>query len=139
MYPVLSDGFDSEEREVASFASGLECLDKSRAIQSQREESDINEIVRRFGLSGELPVARRVPLDVSDFSDGDMDYRESLDAVRAADLSFLSLPASVRESFGNDPARFVDFAVLPESLPQMRLWGLAPPAEAQPAEPDVPA
>ena len=38
------------------------------AVQSQRDEADINTIVRRFGLSGELPQGVRAPT-YGDFED----------------------------------------------------------------------
>ena len=43
------------DRDAASNETALECLDESKAIQSAEEESNINTIVRRFGISGELP------------------------------------------------------------------------------------
>ena len=48
---VLDTTTDMDE---ASVEAGLECKDDSLAVQSQRDEADINTIVRRFGLSGEL-------------------------------------------------------------------------------------
>ena len=43
------------DMDEASDLSGLRCEDESLAIQSARDETDINTIVRRFGLTGELP------------------------------------------------------------------------------------
>lgn len=123
----FSDGSDPVERDSRSLDTATNAGGKSRTIQSQAEDADINTIVRRFGLTGELPVARRVPLDIQHF-DADVDYRDCLEAVRAADSSFSSLPAEVRARFENDPARFVDFATDPKNLDQMRSWGLAPAA-----------
>ena len=44
-------------------------------------------------------------MDVSDF----VDYQEALGIVAQARESFLALPSSVRERFGNNPASLIDF------------------------------
>lgn len=109
---------------------GLECKDPSLAVQDQADEADINTIVRNFGITGKLPQSVRVPT-YGDF-EGIDDYREAIEAVRAADASFMAMPAEVRSRFGNDPAAFVDFCSDPSNLPEMRKLGLAVP-EAAPA------
>lgn len=106
MVVELRSGFNYD-RDAASVASGLECKDKSLAQQSQKEEADINVIVRRFGLTGEVPSNVRVPLQ-SDFVDL-ISYQECLNAVRDAEAEFMKLPAQVRSRFENDPAQFVEF------------------------------
>lgn len=111
---------------------GLLCADISLAVQSQADDADINTIVKRFGLTGELPLNKRVPLPSDLFVDG-LDYRECLEAVKAADASFMSLPAAVRSSFDNDPEAFVAFAENPDNLAKLREWGLAPAAAVAPA------
>lgn len=127
------NNYDVDE---ASLEDGLECLDKSLAIQSQRDESDINTIVKRFGLTGELPLSQRIPLQVD--IDELLDYRTCLDRVKAAQLSFASLPAAVRSTFNNDAGAFVDFAEKPENIGQLREWGLAPPAPVEPGPDPAP-
>lgn len=80
---------------------------KSRTRQEFKDEVDINTIVRRFGVTGQVPVSIRQPLN-ADFSDA-MDFRESMNAMVEARESFDLLPARVRSRFHNDPAEFVDF------------------------------
>lgn len=131
--------YDGLADEV-SYESGLECLDPSLAVQSQLEDADINTIVKRFGLTGELPANKRVPLDPDTFYDN-VEYRDCLDVVAKANASFMSLPAGVRARFDNDPALFCDFAEVPENYDTLVEWGLAekrelpsvPPAEVPPA------
>ena len=43
------------DMSAVSDETGLCCEDESLAIQSAKEDADINTIVRRFGLTGELP------------------------------------------------------------------------------------
>lgn len=79
----------------------------SQTQQSFKEECDINTIVRRFGLTGEFPENVRVP-QYADFEET-FDFMSSMNVIRAAQESFDAMPASVRDRFAHDPARFVDF------------------------------
>lgn len=106
---------------------------ESRTVQSSKEEADINTLVKRFGLTGQLPQNVRVPLS-GDFTDA-MDFRTAMDAILAAEKSFDAMPADVRKRFNNDPGDFVDFTTAVDSsgklvnLDEMRKMGLAvPPA-----------
>lgn len=104
----------------------------SLTVQSEADEADINVLVRRFGLTGQIPVDVRTPLP-SDFTEA-LDYKDALDALRAADQSFSELSSDVRERFSNDPAKFYDFVTAEQdgklvNLEEMRKFGLAVPAE----------
>ena len=99
-FPVVRTLFNLP-RKLWSERNGLKCLDPSRAVQSQKEEADINTIVRNFGLTGVLPVGVRVP-QYGDFT-GTGDYRDCVEAVRAAQESFDKLPATLRAELDNDP------------------------------------
>lgn len=111
------------DRDSASAESGLLCEDVSLAVQSERDDCDINVIMERFGHGVPLPGSLRIPT-YGDFT-GVSDYRSALDLISAADDSFMQLPADVRSRFQNDPARFVDFASDPRNLDEMRAMGLA--------------
>lgn len=104
----------------------LVCSDPSLAIQSQAAEADINNIVRSFGVTGQLPTSVRLP-QYGDFTGVD-DYRSAVEAVMAAEASFLEVPAWIREKFANDPHRFAEYCLDASNLPQLREWGLASPA-----------
>lgn len=103
--PALRAAYDDHSQ--LSDLSGLLCEDESLASQSSFEESDINVLVRRFGLDGQLPVDVRAPT-YGDFT-GLKSYQESLDALLEAQASFMAMPAHVRAEFDNDPHRFVSF------------------------------
>lgn len=115
--------------EDASDESGLLCADPSLAVQDQRDEVDINTIVRRFGLTGKLPEDVRMP-EYGDFV-GISNYHQAMNAVASANESFDALPAEVRSRFGNDPGRFVDFCMDPANLEEARKLGLAAPLPPQ--------
>lgn len=111
------------DRRASAKACALVCLDDSLASQSSKDESDINVIVRRFNVSGQMPQSLKLPT-YGDF-DGVMDYGSALRSIREADAAFMRLPADVRVRFGNDPARFVGFCSDAKNLPELRKMGLA--------------
>lgn len=126
------------DADLASYDSGLLCEDLSLAVQDARDEVDINTIVRRFGLTGQLPDEVRVP-QYGDFV-GLHDYHSAMNAVADANESFDALPADLRSRFNNDPAVFVEFCLDERNRDEMTKLGLLKPVEpAPPAAPGVPA
>lgn len=117
----------SYDRAEISKATGLRCEDPSLTIQSQKEEADINNIVKAFGVTGQLPASIRLP-SYGDFTGID-DFRSALEAVKAAEESFNQVPAAIRSQFDNSPQAFLEFCSDPSNLPQLREWGLAPTPE----------
>lgn len=130
--PFIRSPFNYDTDE-ASNETGLVCDDESLAVQSERDECDINIIVRRFGLPGVLPSGVRQPT-YGDFV-GVSDYQSALAVIESADESFYAMPADVRARFGNDPAQFVDFCSDPANLSEMRKLGLAVPETPEPLPP----
>lgn len=122
--PFLRSEHNYDTR-AASRETALFCKDPSRAKQSMLAETDINEIMRRFGKTGVLPQSVRIPT-YDDFT-GVNDYQTALNAMIAADDSFMQMPADVRKRFHNDPAEFVEFCSNPDNLSEMRKLGLAVP------------
>lgn len=110
---------------AASAATALTEFDASKTVQSQKEEADINTIVKRFGVTGRLPVVPNLP-EYGDFTDSPRDYREALERLEAAETAFYTVPSEIRSKFNNDPAAFFD-AVHKASKEQLQEWGLAPP------------
>lgn len=87
--------------------TGLECKDPSLAQQHMKDECDINVIVERFGVTGELPTAP-IPPQYGDFS-GVTDYHTAINAVRASEEAFMALPAKIRARFDHDPNALLQF------------------------------
>lgn len=94
----------------------------NRTQQQFKEESDINEIVRRFGLTGEMPDNPRVP-QYGDFEEV-TDFQSAMNAVRQAEEGFMELPADVRARFANDPQRLMDFLADEANRDEARKLGL---------------
>lgn len=102
---VRADG--NYDMDAASLESALFCEDESRAQQSAADETDINTIVRRFGITGHLPTGIVVPT-FGDF-EGVSDFKSAMDVVANANEAFDAMPAEVRARFKNDTQAFVEF------------------------------
>lgn len=117
------------DRDKNSDLAKLVFTGPSRTKQSFRDECDINNILRQFNVTGQLPVGSVQP-QYGDFS-GITDYQSALNAVMAAQDSFLQLPAKVRAKFDNDPALFVEFASDEANKDEMKALGLLREETAQ--------
>lgn len=122
---MRSRGLFRYDGDAASAATGLPAGDDGMTQQQFAEECDINTIVRRFKLTGEMPVGVRPPV-FGDFTDV-MDFQTAMEAVVKAREAFDALPAEVRYEFHNDPQRFVEFSSDQKNLPRLRELGLAVP------------
>ena len=120
---------------LVSQETGLECKDPSLAQQHMKDECDINVLVERFGVTGQLP---KTPLEPSygDFS-GVSDYHTALNAIKAADTAFMGLPAQLRAKFDHDPNALLQFLQNEQNRDEAIMLGLI---DGQPvAEPVVSA
>jgi phage internal scaffolding protein len=103
--------------------TGLLCEDASLAVQNAKDESDINTIVRRFGLTGELPSDIQMPQS-GDYT-GVGDFHSAMNVVAKANQEFLRVPAEIRARFLNDPQRFSEFFNDPSNQEEAIKLGLA--------------
>lgn len=112
------------DADAASAATGLVMTEPSMTQQQFKEETDINTIVKRFGITGQVPTSIRMP-SYMDFSEV-VDYQSALNTMLSAEQSFLQLPSSVRERFGGDPGKFVEFCSDDRNIEEARRLGLVP-------------
>jgi len=110
------------DTDAASNESGLHCEDASLAQQHFKDECDINNILRQFNITGLLPEAPLSPR-YGDFT-GVVDYHSALNQVIAAEDEFMSLPATLRARFENDPARLIEFLNNPQNKDEAVSLGL---------------
>lgn len=115
--------YNHYDAKAASDASGISGFGPGKTIQSQKEEADINTIVRNFGVTGKLPTGVRIPT-YGDFMGVD-DYATAIQAVRDAEASFLAMPSELRTRLDNDPQKFVEWCADARNLDEMRKLGLA--------------
>lgn len=113
-----------------SDATGLDCsVEPSLTKQAFAEECDINTIVRRFGITGQLPENVRMPT-YGDYT-GVVDFKTAMDAMALARESFEAMPAHVRERFDNDTQKFVEFCSDEKNRDEAISLGLVPAKPVQ--------
>lgn len=118
----------SYRKDENSLENGFDCLSDhedhlSKTVQSERDNADINVIVKRFKVTGQLPQGVRVP-SYGDYTTVS-DFRTAMNMVREAEENFMELPSQVRFKFGNDPQAFLEFCQDPANVPEMVKMGLA--------------
>jgi len=118
------------DRDELSNKTGLTCKDPTRTQQHLSEEADINTIVKRFKLTGQLPTNIRMPTS-GDFTNVPT-FDQAMHALVQAREAFQALPAKIRARFHNDPAELVAFCDDPENLQEARKLGLVPKDELPP-------
>lgn len=130
--PFLRTPYNYDTNQAGD-ESGLQCQDKSLAKQSFADECDINTIVRRFNLTGELPSNVRMPT-YGDFT-GIFDFHSAMNAIALANESFDAMPAEVRARFHNNPAEFVAFCSDEANRDEARRLGLVKPEDLEATNP----
>lgn len=104
----------------------LVCPDDGMTRQEFKDECDINVLMATYERNGVMPPLNRgTPqfLDVSDVPD----LPRAIAVIDAASAAFMTLPAKVRREFDQDAVKFMEFAMKPENIGQLREWGLAAP------------
>lgn len=113
----------------------LDCSEsKILTEQAHKREVDINNIVKKHGIQHIESVSR---LQSPDFRFDDVsgnDFQEAMEITTRAKEEFLTLPATIRKQFDNNPAQFLDFVQNPANNDQLVSMGLA---QRTPAEPPV--
>jgi len=118
-----------------SLANGFQAPDGELSLTKQDDlvTSDINYIVKQFGITHELPYGNSVP-EYADYSGLPSDYHAARQFLDAADGMFMEYPAEIRARFDNDAGKMLQFVQLEENREEaIRLGfiptdGLAPPA-----------
>lgn len=99
--------YDGMSDDVSRETSVVCPADEGKTQQHFKDECDINEIVRRFGLTGELPENVRLPVS-GDFT-GVTDFQSAMNMVVEAQDAFMQFPAEIRAQFKNDPQQMISF------------------------------
>lgn len=113
----------------------LDTGDETLVQQSFKTECDINHILAQYKKTGMIShisaqAAQGAYIDLP----SECDLQTSFEIVRQAQEAFGSLPAKVRDRFGNDPGRFLGAFQDPSMADELRELGLlnaaAPPPPA---------
>jgi len=78
---------------------------KSRTLQSEADNCDINKIMERFNRTGKLPTLQVSPPQYGDARV--VDFATAQQIIKDAKNQFYELPAKARKAFGNDPQAFL--------------------------------
>jgi len=96
--PVIPGSYDPAEHSLRFRRR----LSGTSIVQQQfKDECDVNVIVRRFGVTGELPQGLEGGM-FGDFS-GIEDFESAVARIDEIRGRFAALPAEVREKYRNDP------------------------------------
>jgi len=128
-YPIRSAGNPGQNNHSISFIG-----DPGLTDQSGKDDADINNIVKKFLNTGQLPQMMQSKPQYGDFSDAPT-YQAALNTVIHAEQQFSALSAHIRARFGNDPAQFLEFATNPKNGAEMISMGLAQKRAADPLSP----
>lgn len=102
---------------------------ESKVQQNLKDRTDINLIMKKYEKTGLLDFVKDPSkADYGDFSQVS-DYQTALNQIMEAQEAFMTLPASTRKRFGNDPAQFVDFMQDPKNTEEAVKLGLAKAVE----------
>lgn len=95
----------------------------SRTKQSFKDESDINNIMKKYVKTGVLDHVKDNPGQFMDLPEM-VDYQEALNIVIKAGEAFDDLPGTIRRRFDNNAVEFLDFMNDPENIDESVELGL---------------
>lgn len=122
--PFVRSPFNYDVKKASDEAATIP-VGESLTVQSQTEDTDINVLMMRQGITGVWPTNPRLP-EYGDFTEV-RDFRSALEAVRAGAEAFNAYPAHFRARFQNDPQLFLEFCQDPANIPEMKSLGMFKP------------
>lgn len=121
-------GYDSLPRVTADPEG------ESRTKQSFQEETNINNIIKKYDMETMAEQALQNPGRFLDLPDG-LDYQHALNLSINAKAAFDALPGTIRALFQNNAENFLEFMDDPENEKEIIELGLREPAEVETIEP----
>lgn len=115
----MIEPLELKRRKIAVTCGG------GRTQQHQKDEADINQILRRFQRTGLVNHLAKGTPQYGDFSNV-TDYQTAVAQVEAAHEAFMALPSNIRREFNNDPGELVRFMDDEGNLDRARELGLVP-------------
>lgn len=121
--PFVRSAFNYD-RLAASFSVSTVNSAPDKTIQSDKSDTDIPTMMRKFASTGVLPNVRTLPPGPQAF-EGIFDFQSAMNVIRQANEAFAELPSLIRERFANDPARYLEFVHNPDNAEEMVKLGIA--------------
>lgn len=123
------DGFDTLFSDLTAYYN----TDPSLTKQEFTDSVDPNKLLERAQRGQDISFAfRSSEPQYGDFTQVPSSYHEAITAVTEARQTFMQLDPAIRQKFGNDPARFLDFALDPKNIEELVTMGLATPVADAP-------
>jgi hypothetical protein len=102
----------------------FETTGESMTQQHFKEESEINNIIKKHDKNGIIESVARGNARYGDFSLV-QDYKSSLDTIRDANDNFMEIPSEIRKQFNNNAGEFFNFVQDPNNQSELIKMGLA--------------
>lgn len=123
-------------KDVKAPSHGIEFVQPSQAIQSEKEGTTIDYYLRKYASTGVLgDPESALNMQFGDFTDSP-DFETAQNRVVQASMYFDNLPAKLRERFGNDVREMMAFLSKEENHDEAVKLGLLE-AVATPPDPTV--
>ena len=123
--------FDSRRRVPMVFSG------PGRAKQAMKNETDINNIMKRYQTTGVVDFVNKQKGTYADVRN--MDFDASMNSLVRAQNMFADLPSKIRKRFANSPAEFLDFMNDSANTDEAIALGLLPALhEPETGEPVLP-
>jgi phage internal scaffolding protein len=107
--------------------------------QSMKAECDIHNILSQYKQTGIIKHIQQYQPRYEDLPDA-IDFQQSMNTIIQAEEAFSTLPATVRDRFGNDPQTFLEALSDASQTEELRRLGILKPAPVpRPADPQAPA
>lgn len=106
----------------------------SMTKQEFQFECDVNNVIKSF-KPHQMMQALQQNLNAGNYADlpDSVEFQDALHMIKEAERQFLTVPAKVRDRFGQDPAQFLAFMQDSRNLDEARALGLATPAPQDPS------
>lgn len=96
-------------------------IEPSLTQQQFTQEANINNIMRKYQLTGELPPQRiGYYADITNMPD----FKTALNTVRDTQERFNALPSKLRQELNNDPQQMLNWIQDPNNLERAKQLGL---------------
>lgn len=110
----------------------------SRTKQQFVAECDINNILKQYKLTGQVRhISAKAAMGTYTDLPDPIDFQDAMNMVIRAEDSFATLPAHVRDRFGNSPEQFLMFMADPANQDEMVKLGLATDPRTPPIGPSA--
>ena len=107
-----------------------DCTKGDRTHQSFKDECDINQVMKRYRLSGTVPQ-HQIPPDYTDYSNLG-DYQDALNLVAQAQSMFEDLPFELRKRFNHTAQNMLEFCSDPDNQAEAIRLGIANEVQPEP-------